>query len=111
MAFEEHKKRKFQVGNPYADYEYVNKNSRRTGPGLIFALVFGIGMLVLAWWRHTTIAADEETGGTISMTSIEWALYSVGGKWAITGLFILLGGFFIFAGVRNYQRLEKIRRS
>jgi len=111
MAFEEHKKRKFQFGNPYADFEYVNKNSRKTGPGLVLALLFGIALLVLAWWRFSTIAALEETGGTISLTSIEWVLYKVAGKWGVTVVLILLSGVFFYTGIRNYQRLEKIKNS
>ena len=111
MAFEEHKNRKPQYGNPYADYEYVNKNSRKTGPGLILALLFGIGLFVMAWWRWKVLAAAEETGGEFSMSTIEWGLYQAGGKWAVTGVLILLGAFFFYAGIRNFLRLEKIRRS
>ena len=111
MAFEEHKKAKFQFGNPYADYEYYNKNSRKTGPGLILSLLFGVGMLILAWFRWQALAAAEETGGTVKLTSLEWGLYKVGGKLGLIGIFLFLAGFFIYNGIKNYQRLEKIRRS
>ncbi|RYY54339.1 MAG: hypothetical protein EOO09_14785 [Chitinophagaceae bacterium] len=111
MAFEEHKNRKFQYGNPYADYEYVNKNSRKTGPGLILALLFGIVVLGFAVWRWIAIDTAEASGETISMTSLEWGLYKIGGKWAPTGLFAVLGVFIIYGGIRNFRRLEKIRQS
>ena len=111
MAFEEHKQRKFQFGNPYADFEYYNKNSRKTTPGLIFSLLFGIMMLVFAWWRWTEISALEQTGGTISMTSVEWGLYEISGKWGVTGLLAGLGIFFFYLGIQNFRRLEKIRKS
>ena len=111
MAFEEHKNRKFQFGNPYADYEYVNKRSRKTGPGLIFALLFGLGMILLSWWRLQYLSEAELNGGTISMTSIEWGLYKIGGKWAVAGVLFAFGIFFFYAGIKNYRRLEKIKNA
>ena len=111
MAFEEHKNRKFQYGNPYADFEYYNKRSRKTGPGLIFALLFGAGMIALGIWRYGYLSSAEETGRTISVTTLEWGLYKLGGKMAVSGVMFLLGGFFFFSGIKNYQRLEKLRQS
>jgi uncharacterized membrane protein YidH (DUF202 family) len=110
MAFDEHKQPKFRYGNPYADYEYVNKNSRKTGPGLVFGLLFGLCMWVLAVLRWQGLAAAEETGDTVSLTTLEWGLYKVGGKWAIAGILVAFGFLFIYMGIANYRRLEKMKR-
>lgn len=111
MAFEEHKNRKFHFGNPYADYEYVNKRSRKTGPGLILAFLFGLGMILLGWMRLCYLSEAEMSGDTVNMTSIEWGLYNIGGKWAVAGVMFALGLFFFYTGIKNYLRLEKIKRS
>ena len=110
-TFEEHKKRKFQFGNPYADYEYVNKRSRKTWPGLVFAFLFGLGMLLLGWLRLRYLSEAEMTGATVSLTSIEWGLYKIGGKWAIAGLLFVFGIYFFYAGIQNYRRLEKMKHA
>lgn len=110
MGFEEHKSRQFKLGNPYADYEYINKNSRKTWPGLVIALLMGVGLLALGWWRWDYIEAAEQSGGTLSLTNLEWGLYKIGGKWVISSLLFLAGLFFIYAGIQNYQRLEKMKK-
>lgn len=110
LPSEEHKQRKFQYGNPYADYEYYNKRSRKTGPGLVLAILFGLGMILLGWMRLRYLGEVEQTGDTISMTSLEWGLYKLGGKWAIAGVLFALGLFFFYGGIKNYRRLEKMKQ-
>ncbi len=111
MAFEEHKQRSFKRGNPYADYEYINKGSRQPWRGLVLIVLFALAAWWFAWVRWHEMDAAEQTGSTISMSSLEWGLYKVGGKWAMPVLFVLLGAIFIYAGIRNYFRLQKIKNS
>ncbi|RYE22339.1 MAG: hypothetical protein EOP42_24565 [Sphingobacteriaceae bacterium] len=109
MAFEEHKNRKMQFGNPYADYEYVNKNSKRTWPALVFSLVIGLGMCYLAYYRYHNINMAEIMGDSISMTSIEWMIYKISGKWGVSTLLVIFGVGFICLGIYNFRRLEKMK--
>ncbi|WP_462264559.1 hypothetical protein [Mucilaginibacter sp.] len=109
MAFEEHKERKLQFGNPYADYEYYGKYSRSTLPGLIFAFIIGAGLCYLGWYRWHEINMAEVMGGTISLTSIEWALYKISGKWGVAILLALFGVGLFALGIYNYRRLEKMK--
>jgi hypothetical protein len=111
MAFEEHKQRTFSRGNPYADYEYVNKGSRQPWRGLMFAVLFAFVTWGFAWMRWHDMERAEQTGSTLSMSSLEWGLYKVGGKWAVPVLFILFGALFIYLGIRNYFHLQKMKES
>lgn len=109
MALEEIKNRKVQFGNPYADYEYYGKHSRRTWPSLVIGLLFGIGLSYFAWYRWKELNMVEVMGGTVSLTSIEWLLYKIGGKWVLSGVLFVIGVGLAYAGVSNYKRLEKIK--
>ncbi|RYE33045.1 MAG: hypothetical protein EOP42_08750 [Sphingobacteriaceae bacterium] len=109
MAFEEHKNRKVQFGNPYADYEYVNKNSKRTWPALVFSLVIGLGLCYLAYYRYQTINMAEIMGDSLSMTSIEWAIYKISGKMGVSVLLVVFGLGLIALGIYNFRRLEKMK--
>ena len=110
MAFEEHKNRKAHFGNPYADYEYYGKHSKRTWPSLVFSILIGAGLCYLAWYRWHSIYMVELLGGTISLTSIEWLLYKIGGKWGIAILLAAIGLGLMYFGVYNYKRLEKMKQ-
>lgn len=109
MAFEEYNKAKPQFGNPYADYEYYGKHSRRTWPSLAFCLIFGAALCYLAWYRWHELNMAEIMGSYVSVTTIEWALYKVGGKWGVAGILSLLGIGFAYLGIYNYKRLEKMK--
>lgn len=109
MTFEEHKTRKTQFGNPYADYEYYGKHSKRTWPSLVFSILIGAGLIYLAWYRWHSIYMAEMLGGTISLTSIEWLLYKVSGKWGIAILLAVVGVGMMCLGVYNFKRLEKMK--
>lgn len=109
MAFEEHKNRKVQYGNPYADYEYVNKGSKKTWPALLFSLILGLGLCYLAWYRYSEINMAEIMGDSLSMTTIEWGIYKISGKWGVSTLLVLFGIGFICLGIFNYRRLEKMK--
>lgn len=109
MAFEEHKNRKVQFGNPYADYEYVNKGSKRTWPALVFSLVLGLGLCYLAYYRYQNINIAEIMGDSVSMTSIEWAIYKISGKFGVSILLIVFGIGFMCLGIYNFRRLEKMK--
>jgi len=109
MALEEIKNRKMQFGNPYADYEYYGKHSRRTWPSLVVGLLFGIGLCYFSWYRWHEINMAELMGGTISLTSIEWLLYKIGGKWILCGVLLACGIGFGYLGIHNYRRLEKMK--
>lgn len=109
MAFEEHKNRKMQFGNPYADYEYYGKHSKRTWPSLLFCLLIGAGLIYLAWYRWHELNMAEVMGDYISISTLEWALYKIGGKWTVAGVLFLLGVGIGYGGVRNYKRLERMK--
>jgi len=109
MAFEEHKNRKLQFGNPYADYEYYGKHSRQTWPSLVFCLLIGAGLCYLGWYRWHEINMAEIMGDTISLTSIEWLLYKISGKWSVASMLIIFGLGFMCLGVYNFRRLEKMK--
>jgi hypothetical protein len=109
MAFEEHKNRKMQFGNPYADFEYYGKHSRRTWPSLVFCLLFAAGLIYLAWYRWHDLNMAEIMGDTVSITTIEWALYKLGGKWCVAGVLAACGIGFGCLGIYNYRRLEKMK--
>jgi len=109
MAFEEHKTRKTQFGNPYADYEYYGKHSKRTWPSLVFSILIGAGLIYLGWYRWHDIYKVEMLGGTISLTSVEWLLYEVSGKWGVSLFFAVVGAGLIYFGFYNYKRLEKMK--
>ena len=111
MALEEHKQRWYGKGNPWADYEYINKGSRQPWRGLVYIILFALAMWAFAIWRWYDMDKAERTGSDISMSSLEWGLYKVGGKWAMPVLFVLLGIFFIWIGIRNYNRLQKMKES
>ena len=111
MAFEEHQQRKYRVGNPYADYEYVGKGSRQPWRGLIFTFLFGLVLFWLAWMRWRDISAAEQSGSDVYMTTLEWGLYKISGKWGTTAFFGLTGAALVWFGIRNYNRLEKMKRS
>lgn len=109
MAFEEHKNRKLQFGNPYADYEYYGKHSRRTWPSLVFCMLLGAGLCYLAWYRWHELNMAEVMGDYVSVTTIEWALYKVSGKWGVALVLLLIGIGFGALGIYNYRRLEKMK--
>ena len=111
MAFEEHKNQKTKFGNPYADYEYYGKHSRRTWPPLILGILLGTGLCYLAWSRWHEINLAEIMGGSISLTSIEWLLYNISGKWGIAAVLTLLGLGIIYLGFSNFRRLEKMKKA
>jgi uncharacterized membrane protein YidH (DUF202 family) len=111
MPFEEHKNRKLQFGNPYADYEYYGPSSKRTWQGLLISVVFGVGLCYLGWYRWHQINLAEVMGDTISLTSIEWMLYNVAGKWAVAGTIAAIGILFAYLGIHNYRRLENMKQS
>ncbi|WP_342648604.1 hypothetical protein [Mucilaginibacter sp. CSA2-8R] len=109
MAFEEHKNRKLQFGNPYADYEYYGKHSRRTWPSLVFSVLIGLGLCYLAWQRWQALNLAEVMGGSVSITSIEWGVYKLSGKWGVAGLLVVLGVGLAWLGIYNYRRLENMK--
>ena len=111
MAIEPGKQRNVRYTNPYADYEYVGKGSRQPWRSMILPLVFGIVLLWFAWMRWHEIAAAEQTGATVSMTSLEWGVYNISGKWGIPVLFAFFGIICFYFGIHNYRRLEKMKRS
>lgn len=111
MAFKDHKNSKMQFGNPYADYEYYGMHSRRTWPSLVFCFLIGAGLCYLAWQRWHALNLAEVMGGSVSVTSIEWALYQVTGKWGVAVLLAALGIGMAGLGVYNYRRLEKMKAS
>ena len=109
MTSAENKNRNTRFGNPYADYEYYGKHSRRTWPSMIIGLLFGVGLCYFAWYRWHELNMAEIMGGTVSLTSIEWLLYKVGGKWVVAGVLFVIGVGLAYAGVHNYKRLEAIK--
>ncbi|RYY26764.1 MAG: hypothetical protein EOP41_04355 [Sphingobacteriaceae bacterium] len=109
MAFEEHKNKKIQFGNPYADYEYVNKGSKRTWPALVFSLVIGLGLCYLAYYRYSEINMAEIMGDSLSMTSIEWAIYKISGKTGVSVLLVFFGIGLMLLGIYNFKRLERMK--
>lgn len=112
MAFEEHKQQKInRYINPYADYEYVSKRSRQPWRSLVVTLLFGFALFWFAWERWHEISAAEQTGTSVSMSSIEWGLYKISGKWGITSFFGLLGAVIVYFAFHSYRRLEKMKRS
>lgn len=111
MAFEEHKQRTFQKGNSFTDYEYINKSSRQPWRGLVFVIIFALATWWFAWVRWHDMDEAERSGSTLSMSSLEWGLYKVGGKWTMPILFVLLGVLFVYLGIRNYNRLQKMKYS
>lgn len=111
MVPEQTKQRNLRYGNPYADYEYTGKGSRQPWRGLLLSLLFGIGMWVFAFVRWREMATAGQTGAEISMSSLEWGLYKISGKWGFLLLFSVLGAWFIYLGIQNYRRLEKMKRS
>ena len=111
MAFEEHKEQKYRAGRSFADYEYVSKRSRQPWRGLVLMLFFAGLLWWMAWDRWHEMNAVEETGSTISMSSIEWGLYKIGGKATLCGFFALTGAALVYFGIYNYRRLEKIKRN
>jgi uncharacterized membrane protein YidH (DUF202 family) len=111
MAFEDHKNPKTQFGNPFADYEYYGKHSRRTWPSLFFSVLIGLGLCYLAWVRWHQINMAEIMGGTISLTSIEWLLYKISGKWGIAAVLTLLGIGLMYLGFSNFRRMEKMKKA
>ena len=109
MAFEEHQNHKIQFGNPYADFEYYGKHSRRTWPALVLGLLLGIALCYLSWYRWHELNMAEVMGGTVSITSIEWIFYKIGGKWLVAGLLLIFGIGFGYLGIHNFRRLEKMK--
>jgi uncharacterized membrane protein YidH (DUF202 family) len=109
MAFEEHKNRKLQFGNPYADYEYYGKHSRRTWPSLVLCILLSAGLCYLAWNRWHELNMAEVMGDYVSVTTIEWALYKVSGKWGVALVLLLIGIGIGALGIYNYTRLEKMK--
>jgi hypothetical protein len=98
-----------KLDNGFSDYEYVNRNSGRTIPSLILALVIGLAFIVGAvlYWKR--LADWEMTGDTIEMSSYEHLLYKLGGKWLCSGLLLALGVVMIVGGVKQYRRREKLK--
>lgn len=111
MATEQHKQRDLRYSNPYADYEYTGKGSRQPWRTLLLPLILGFGLWAFAFFRWQEMASAEHSGDTISMTSLEWGLYEISGKWGFAIFITAVGTMFIYAGIRQYRRLEKMKRS
>jgi hypothetical protein len=111
MTPEQNKQHNLRYSNPYADYEYIGKGSRQPWRTLVLPLIFGFGLWLFAFVRWREITTAEQTGSVISMTSLEWGLYKISGKWGFVILFSALGAMFIYLGIQNYRRLEKMKKS
>jgi hypothetical protein len=91
------------------DFEYVNRNSARTTPALIFTTLFALGIMVgaYAYWVH--LDNWEQGDYTIKMTTLEHALYQLGGKWLSTGLIFATGIVLLVAGILQWRRRTQLR--
>jgi hypothetical protein len=99
----------YSWANPNANYEYVNKNSKRIWPSVVFGSLICLGLLAFGIWRWYEIGQAEQTGAQISMNSLEWMLYKAGGRWLNLGFFCVVCVLAMFGIIRNAQTRKRLR--
>ena len=66
-------------------------------------LIVGVAMFALAWWTHSAFTKMELSGGSLRMPAIAVLLYQIFGKWALVGIFAIVGAVFCRLGWRKLQ--------
>jgi hypothetical protein len=59
-------------------------------------LVIAVLMLAGAGWMYYDLTKLEAEGGTRRVRSIVKAVYELGGKWAVVGIFLALAALFVY---------------
>lgn len=94
---------------PNDHYEYVNKNSKRIWPEVVLGILLCLGLVAFGIWRWYEIGQFEQTGGTIKMHRLEWALYKAGGRWLHLGFWLLCSGFLLSAVIRKARTKKRLK--
>lgn len=91
------------------DNMYTGKSSKNPNKPLIGGLLLGIGFIAFAVYLYIDLAAWETSTEEKRMNAILWALYDLGGKWLVSGVFSLLGLFMIWNGAKKTKELKRIK--
>ena len=75
-----------------------------------FNIVIGLIFVVAGTLRFFAIQKWETKGGSIEMDDVTQWVYKFGGKWAILGLILAVGLFFIRRGYIRIKRLKIMER-
>jgi hypothetical protein len=75
-----------------------------------FNISIGLIFVVAGALRFFAIQKWETKGGTIDMDDVTQWVYKLGGKWAIFGLILVVGLFFIRRGYIRIKRLKVMER-
>lgn len=75
-----------------------------------FNIGIGLTFVIAGILRFFAIQKWETKGGTIEMDDVTQWVYKLGGKWAILGLIVAVGLFFIYRGYIRIKRLKVLER-
>jgi hypothetical protein len=69
----------------------------------IGSLALGAFLAGFGWYEYQSLAEMEETGGTRRVHTLVHMMYSIGGKPAVLGMFLVFAGFAVFNGVQKLR--------
>jgi TRAP-type C4-dicarboxylate transport system permease small subunit len=80
---------------------------KRTKKQEVAGLVVCIGFVGLFTWLGFSVWKDfmamEQDGKTLTVDTLTYALYNIGGKWLATSLWPALALFFAFMGFKRFK--------
>jgi hypothetical protein len=71
------------------------------------AVGWGLASLGAAGWTYWSLAAKEASGGWFRSKWWVVLLYSLGGKWLVAGIFVVVGLIGIIVGIMQYLEQKK----
>ncbi|QLG46439.1 hypothetical protein [Costertonia aggregata] len=87
---------------------YTGKSSRSTNKPMFVGIIIGAVFIIVGVFIYKDLAAWENSNEQMSLHSLLWAVYDMGGKAAVLGLFIIFGLISGGAGIKKTMDLKKI---
>ena len=78
-------------------------SGERNVKGAIYSFAGGAFLAGFGFYEYSDLAAMEASGGTRKVNTLVHMMYSLGGKLAVLGLFLLIAVFLVFTGVQRLR--------
>lgn len=90
---------------------YSGKSDKNPNKPLYTTALLGVGLIAFGVFMYFDLTAWESTNEQKYMNSILWGLYDLGGKFAVSGFFWVIGLVCIFLGVKKSKELRKLKQN